>query len=410
MTLQPDATEYWLTPRLRPSVRVGEMMYDGNKLCAFVMDLDTGLMIRIGQHEHFILNMLDGFTTQKEISNASLTHFGSPIPPKHWNALLQMLWERGLLDGISSTELKSLRSRMDKERSQSYTLMHRRFPIKGAEKILSIAYPVMSWLFNPLFLLLGTLIGSGICITALLEVSNLVAVATQATHYWGLITLTIVITFGVVLLHELGHGVACLRFGGKVQEFGLLWRIPIIAPYCKVDSVIILKRYERLIVSFAGVFINFLALIPFGILYVTSPEGSFLQSLGAALLLAGIPSIFVNLIPVFFLDGHRMFEHATGIYRITYHVFIVIGAILSSKRKNILGYSPYVLGWIAVYIIIATIILGGALIWLVRIWWITLEHHWGPWNATLFLTGEAVLVIILIILYLHWKKNHLNKI
>lgn len=392
-------------PRLRASVRVGETLDDGDRKCVFVTDLETGLMLRVGEREKFLLELLDGTNGQQEVSEASHRAFGTPVLPEQWQALVAVLWARGLIEGAHSSELETIKTRVDKERESGYTLAHRRFPVRGALRVLPVAQRMMGWLFHPLLLVLGTLAGAAVSVAVFADLATVLTAIGAASPRWLLFTITAAVTFGVIVLHELGHGVSCRRFGGSVQELGLFWRFPILAPYCKVDSVMVLPRWHRVAVSFAGVYINLLALVPFWGLFKIAPTGSFLHSLAAALLLVGIPAAIVNLIPVFILDGYRMFEHATGVYRLGSHAIAVAKGITPSGRAALRRYPARVVRWSALYLAVAVAVYGGLGGWMVSYWWITLERSWGPWFATGFLLAEAILLMVLIVGYQRWKKS-----
>lgn len=128
----------------------------------------------------------------------------------------------------------------------------------------------------------------------------------------------VLLIFAIVLLHELGHSLAALAFGIKVQDITLL---PIggLARLERMPT----KPWQEFIVAAAGPAVNFimaLALLPIVIWLMWTGDANLFHALN---LISRTPSIWVfaqflflvnmsllifNLIPAFPMDGGRIFR------------------------------------------------------------------------------------------------------
>ncbi|NJM95342.1 MAG: M50 family metallopeptidase [Acaryochloridaceae cyanobacterium CSU_5_19] len=111
-----------------------------------------------------------------------------------------------------------------------------------------------------------------------------------------------------LLMHELGHASACVRYGGRPSEIGftvyLLWP----AFYSDVSDAWRLKRWQRVVVDLGGVFFQ----LAVAAVYVFLYQQTGWQAYQIALALI-IGSCLMTLNPVFKFDGYWVFADAFGI-------------------------------------------------------------------------------------------------
>ncbi len=126
------------------------------------------------------------------------------------------------------------------------------------------------------------------------------------------------LTFVCVLLHELGHSLVAIKFGGEVHSITLL---PIggMTNITKMPE----KPKEEFLVSLAGPAINIvIAGIPglyltyFQPVSVEEMEVSYItrENFPAMLLAANVFIVAFNLIPAFPMDGGRLFRSALSVW------------------------------------------------------------------------------------------------
>src|SRR5207244_10922931 len=76
------------------------------------------------------------------------------------------------------------------------------------------------------------------------------------------------------LIHELGHGFSCRRFGGEVHELGLMFLVLVPAPYVDASSAWLFpNKWARVFVGAGGMIIElFVASILAFVWLWTSPQ------------------------------------------------------------------------------------------------------------------------------------------
>lgn len=387
-------------PRLRSTVHIGEVMFDGPNPKVFVTDTATGLYLRVGPREAFLFRMLDGTRNRQDVSMLHERRYGQALDEPTWGALLATLAGRCLLESAAPALIEQTAAATARLRqSTGATLLHRRFPLPGATRTIPAVTRAMGWLFHPAVVAVGTVVAASVVVWAVLHLEALLDIAREAEPRASFVAVVLLVTVASVALHEYGHGVACWRFGGMPQEMGILWRFPILTAYCKVDHVMVLPRRQRVMVSFAGVYLNLLLLVPYAALWRLAPEGSFAGAVGAGLLLFGLPTAAVNLVPIFFLDGYRMVEHWTGSYNLAAASMQAVGHVLGRRWDVLARYPRQALHACLAYAVIwfVCVVVPGVL--LVRVWWVTLASFLGPVGSTAFLVAEALVVVLLIVLY-----------
>jgi putative peptide zinc metalloprotease protein len=110
----------------------------------------------------------------------------------------------------------------------------------------------------------------------------------------------------VTVVHELGHGLTCKRFGGEVHEIGglLLYFSP--GMYCNVnDAWTFERRSHRLWVTFAGPWIELFVASLAAVVWIATEPGTLVHQLAfVTVLLAGGLAVLINLNPLIPLDGY----------------------------------------------------------------------------------------------------------
>lgn len=145
-------------------------------------------------------------------------------------------------------------------------------------------------------------------ISLIITISNweslLVSLGTVFTLYS--IPLIVAIIFAIMTIHEFAHGLALKHFGGKVEEMGFMVLYFIPAFYCNVSDAWMLKKRERILISFAGgyiqIFIWALATIAWRLL---APETFLSRVCSITITFCAIQTL-LNFNPLIRLDGYYM--------------------------------------------------------------------------------------------------------
>lgn len=406
----PTADGGWLAearPALRATVHVGPGLLKGPSVVHVVGDRETHAFLRVGPREAFLMSQLDGRRSLAEIGVAYAGQFGKRLGEAHWQQLLGLLHAHALIVPAAPEQLEALQQKAELARRAAgrSPLLWRR-PLPGAADLAVPLARRIGWLLSPWAAVPLAMIGAAIAVLVLLNWSTLWTVVTESPARWSAALVGLAVGWIVIAGHEFFHGIACVRYGGRPTEIGVMWRFPMIAPYCKVDDVVTFARPgQRVITSFAGVYMNLIALIPFAALWRWSHPTGWLHSLAAALLLFGVIAAVANLVPVLKLDGYHMLEHATSTMNLQGESFRFAGAVLLRGKTGIAAYPRRARLIYAGYAALATAILAPAVVLLVRSWYLTLAGLWNPPAAIAVLAGEAAIVAGLLRWSVNWRRK-----
>ncbi|GAB2556905.1 hypothetical protein [Kribbella endophytica] len=411
MTTVSDPTAgSWLAearPALRATVRIGPGLLKGPSVVHIIGDRETQAFLKVGPREAFLMAQLDGRRTLAEISTAYAEQFGKRLGEAHWQQLLGLLHSHALVEPAVPEQLDAVREKAAVARRAAgrSPLLWRR-PVPGAAELAVPLARRIGWLLSPWAAVPLTLIGSLVAVLVLLNWSTLWSAVADSPSRWTATLVGLTVGWLVIAGHEFFHGIACVRYGGRPSEIGVMWRFPMIAPYCKVDDVVTFPRPgQRVVTSFAGIYVNLIALIPFAALWRWGPQAGWWHGLAAALLLFGVVAAVANLVPVLKLDGYHMLEHATSTSNLQGESFRYAGAFLRRGPAGIAGYPRRAKVIYTGYAVLATAILGPAIVLLVRSWYLTLADLWSPGAAVAVLAVEAVAVCGLLRWAIVWKRR-----
>lgn len=302
-------------PQLESAVRIGPGLWDGASQRFVLHDARTGWYFRVGPHEHFLISRMDGLRTVDELENEFIDRFQRRLTPSLWQSIFSLLAQRGLLVGSATdVKLSSLRDARVRERSQSRTWLHARLPIVRADGLLRLLEPVVRATDRlAVWVLLWAAAAALVAYVAL----HWDVVWAQARTLWTdpvAVVCFIVLMWVALALHEVAHGVTAWSYGARDIEIGVMWRFPFLSPYCKVDDTMLFhERSRRVRVALAGVTVSAAVCLPFWVVYLLVPEGSF-ATVAAAMMTFGMLTALINLIPLFHMDGYYVLMHAVGAF------------------------------------------------------------------------------------------------
>jgi putative peptide zinc metalloprotease protein len=106
-------------------------------------------------------------------------------------------------------------------------------------------------------------------------------------------------------LHELGHMLACLRYGLKCPEVGVLFLCFVPCLYCDTTEAWRLKsRWQRIAVSLGGIYFEWIIALMAGAMWLTSQSESERVISGVVFLGCAVGTILINGNPFFRYDGY----------------------------------------------------------------------------------------------------------
>lgn len=296
-------------------------------------------VIRLDPVTMYVLKRLDGKTTFWQIYLDCVDHVGI-ITPQKLGAIYVWLEESGLLEGMGLDQKKSNRVLDFFEK-----LLALDYGTRSADRLVTAIYRRIRFLFHPASIIVGAMIILSAFLPALWQWQELLGMgmkldkAVFQNPYLAL-TLYLVLMFAVVV-HEMGHGLTCKHFGGRVDRFGVMLYLVMFIFYCDVSTAWNFPRKrDRILVSLAGPFTSiFLASVCFWTFYWTPAGYEFIR------LVTGVTGLFLtflfcmNFNPFLKLDGYYMLMDAVECPNLRPLAFQFIRTrLLGRKGKD--GFDP----------------------------------------------------------------------
>ncbi|QGG54423.1 daptide biosynthesis intramembrane metalloprotease [Paenibacillus sp. B01] len=147
---------------------------------------------------------------------------------------------------------------------------------------------------------------------------------------WGQYAAIYAMIVLTTVIHELGHGMTCKYYGGRVKQMGAMLFYFSPAMFCDVsDTYTFRRRRHKLAVLAAGVFsqwlLSSLAILAYGALQAAGAQPSELLLYYA---FANLGMSVLNLLPLVKLDGYWMLSHGLGIANLRAKAFRSLWSLL----------------------------------------------------------------------------------
>lgn len=305
-------------PKLRSDLRVSQQVFAGEQ--TYVINLpESGFYSRYSAYEYDLLQLCDGTRTIPEIVEAmNERHPDEPVSEADVNEYFEQLdrniWERSL--GEKNLAILGRIRDERKQRLKRSSLLYIYFPAWNPDKFLERIHPYLRWMFTRAFVIATLLL---ILSTFLIVAADWVRIRHDTVEFYNFTNKTgydlwvfWFLLFLTSFAHELGHGLTCKHFGGRVPQMGffLLYFTPAFFTEC-TELVMFDKPYKRLWTIFAGIWIELFICGVATLVWFFSPPGSVIGDLGyKTLLLTGVSGVFINLNPLIKFDGyHLLAEH-----------------------------------------------------------------------------------------------------
>ena len=139
------------------------------------------------------------------------------------------------------------------------TILYFRIPFGSPDAWVKRITPYLTWLFTLPTLICILLIAAITAASIAADFSAFTASFSEVfapDHTWRMLACWIALK----AIHELGHAVACRRFGGEVRDCGVAFFFLAPAPYVDVTSCWRFhSKWERIVVALAGMYVEFIA-------------------------------------------------------------------------------------------------------------------------------------------------------
>jgi putative peptide zinc metalloprotease protein len=302
------------TIQLRPDLQIHPNK-DGTVV---IEDPLRGKFFSVGHREHRFIALLDGKLSLGQVQEM----LDRPHQNEHYStevvqSISSWLNQNQLI--LGSSDQQSARLVETSRRQKGQRLIGRMNPVSfkvglgNPTRFLRRIEPATSWLFSKWMLL----VWSALLIFAVLQVNNdwerfteaSVGILSQMRWVWLLLVWVV-----LKLIHEMAHGVACLKFGGEVRESGILFLLFTPMPYVDVSSS---WRFgstrKRITVAAAGMYVELLLAAIAAIIWSRVQTGIVADICYNIIIMASLTTILFNANPLMRFDGYYIATDAMGI-------------------------------------------------------------------------------------------------
>jgi len=328
---------YYLSmkPKLPENLKLSVL--DDNYTIAKTPDMETAM--RLGQKENFILNSIDGKTDIRDIYYDFVDKFGM-THPLTLGGLIEVLIQKGLI--IPDEPLYTTRDRKSKFKRILNRIFKLRYTIPHANRFVESLNKRIGFLWSAkiTYIYLFFIIAS---ITYF--VFKFPIIKDLFANYFSKKLLSnpglwIGFYLGInfmIIIHEFSHAIVCKRFGGKVNQIGIMFYYATLCAYTDTtDAWMFKSKWHRILVSLAGPFSTLLIGCMFGWLWLIAMHFS-MNSLSAtfgAVFLVCILGAFFNLIPFIETDGYYVLMDIVGILNLRRKSFSYVSSIIKRIFKS----------------------------------------------------------------------------
>jgi putative peptide zinc metalloprotease protein len=268
---------------------------------------------RFEAEEFAILSMLDGQTSAEQVCERFEQQFvPQRLPPGQLQQLLVMLHRSNLLiaDAVGQGEQLLTRHRDRQRRVRIGTLTNfLAIRIRGIDpgRFLTWLNGWAGWVFSApaAVAALALALSAILLVSAEFEAFQARSPAFHAffaAQNWLWLAFTLAAT---KILHEIGHGLACKRFGGECHEMGVMLLVFTPCLYCNVsDAWMIPNKWRRAAIGAAGMYIELILAALATFLWWLSEPGLFNHLCLNVMFVCSVSTVLFNANPLMRFDGY----------------------------------------------------------------------------------------------------------
>jgi putative peptide zinc metalloprotease protein len=301
-----------LRPRLRSHVQVHRHLYRG-QVWYVIQDHSTGRLHRFTPAAYFILGLMDGKRTVRDIWEAASAELADDTPTQ--DEMIQLLGQLHAADVLQCDvppDTAEVLERYERQRRSERTRpllspMAIRIPLLDPERFLNACAPWLRYLFGWAGAALWiAVVGSAAVLSGRHWPELTQDVVDRVLAPQNLITLWLV--FPVVkALHELGHAFAVKAWGGEVHEMGIMLLVLMPVPYVDASASSAFRdRRKRAVVGAAGMLVELFVAALALFVWLNVEPGVVRSVAYNVMLIAGVSTLMFNANPLLRFDGYYM--------------------------------------------------------------------------------------------------------
>ena len=180
-----------------------------------------------------------------------------------------------------------------------------RIPLWDPDRFLRKWMPVMRVFLSPFGAILWLIVVIGAIVVIAPKWGELQGAASHAIDptNWPFLWATFCL---IKLIHELGHGFSCRRFGGEIHELGIMFLVFVPAPYVDASSAWSLpSRWQRALVGAGGMIFELFVAAIMAFIWANTNDTNLVHQLAYnAMLIASVSTVIFNANPLLRYDGY----------------------------------------------------------------------------------------------------------
>jgi putative peptide zinc metalloprotease protein len=330
-------------PKLRQDLVLVEQTYRGEQ-SYIIKDPQSRKYFRFRPVEVMVMQTFDGEHDAAETS-AILSAEGLRVSPAGVEAFARKLGTMGLCERTlgerSVLQMERLRAQRRRRLSRGIgpfkgELLRLRWSVGDPDKLLDWMLPRLKFFFTPAFLRLSLALFGIYFLILAIKWHDFVRTVSDFYHLEvGLTAFAVFWLSGtlIIVIHELGHGLTCKYFGGRVHEIGAMLFYFQLAFFCNVnDAWTFPERRARLWVTAAGAWIQLVVASIAAMVWWAATPGSMLEYAAfAGVFTGGIATVLMNANPLIPLDGYYALSDYLEVPNLRQRAFAHIGWLLKTR-------------------------------------------------------------------------------
>jgi putative peptide zinc metalloprotease protein len=308
----PDLLDQPLRLRCRRDVDIRQQHYRGQR-CWVVKDPISLRYFRLQPIEYQVWQSLDGERSLRQIHELlQASSGGRQVTIDQLQPLVGLLHQQGLLLSATAGVADRLLQRAAHRRRRQFWArlsnpLSIRLPGINPEAALQRLLPLLGWLFTPLGLALVGLLTAGSAVWVAVHFSDIARRLPSfeeffAAQHWPALVVTLA---AVKIAHELGHALACKRFGAHCPEMGVMLLVFMPVLYCDAsDAWMLPSKWRRIWISAAGMYVELLLASLASWVWWFSEPGVVNQLALSVMFVCSVSTLAFNANPLMKLDGY----------------------------------------------------------------------------------------------------------
>lgn len=330
-------------PKLRQDLVLVEQTYRGEQ-SYIVKDPESRKYFRFRPAEIMVMQTFDGERTAAEAC-ATLQAEGLRVSAAGVEGFARKLSGMGLCERTlgerSVLQMERLRAQRRRRLAGGIgpfkgELLRIRWSVGDPDKLLDWLLPRLKFFFTPTFLRISVALFAVYFLILALKWRDFVG--TLVSFYnleVGIAAYAVFWLTGtvIIVIHELGHGLTCKYFGGRVHEIGAMLIYFQLAFYCNVnDAWTFAERRARLWVTAAGSWIQLVIASIAAIVWWAATPGTLLEyATFAGVFTGGIATVLMNANPLIPLDGYYALSDYLEVPNLRQRAFAHIGWLAKTR-------------------------------------------------------------------------------